>query len=138
MDLYEQIVRDEGGNQLKPYVDAAGKTRIGVGRNLTDDGISASEGFLMFQNDVSNCKISVSTRLPWTDTLDDARYAVFINMCFNMGIGRLMGFEKMLAAAHVGNWAEAHDDLLDCEHVSLLGIDRAKRLAKQLLTGGWV
>ena len=42
MDIYEQLIRDEG-LRLFPYTDTVGKLTIGVGRNLTDAGISADE-----------------------------------------------------------------------------------------------
>jgi len=149
MDIYSQIMRDEGNRRL-PYMDCCGefwrdctctpkfkgKLSVGVGRNLEDNGLSAAEGFAMFQNDVAVAKNELSTHLAWTDILDEPRYAVFVNLVFNMGIGRLLGFKKMLAAAHGERWEEAARELLDSKYAEQVG-ERAKRLADQLLTGQW-
>lgn len=45
--LLSELSRDEG-RRLKPYLDTVGKTTIGVGRNLTDVGISEDECDLPF------------------------------------------------------------------------------------------
>ena len=150
MDIYEQISRDEG-NRLKPYLDCCGefwrdctctprfkgKLTIGRGRNLEDRGITAGESFTMFHVDVQTHRNEVNECYPWAaGKLNDARYAVLVNLCYNMGIGRLMGFKKMIAAIRQENWQAAHDELLDSFYARQVG-DRAHRLAGQLLTGQW-
>ena len=149
MDIYQQIMRDEG-NRPRPYMDCCGEfwrdctcepkfrghLSIGIGRNLEDNGVVPSEAFAMFQNDVTTAKKELSAHLAWTDTLDDARYAVFVNLVFNMGVGRLLGFKRMLAAARSANWNEAAKELLDSRYAEQVGA-RAVRLAEQLKTGLW-
>lgn len=69
--------------------------------------------------------------------LNDPRRDVLANMAFNMG-ARLLGFKEALAAMDAGDWAAAHDQLIDSdwgEH-SPPGVEkRAARLARQMLTG---
>jgi lysozyme len=149
MDVYEQIQRDEGGYRLKPYFDCCGrfwsececpvkgKLSIGVGRNLDDRGITATEGHLLFTHDVAAAKADVNTRLPWAaSALDDARYGVLVNMCFNIGIGPLMRFQRMLAAMRGQDWQKAADELMDSEYAQQVG-DRARRLSEQMRSGRW-
>ena len=52
-ELTLDLIRDEGSS-LVPYTDTVGKLTIGVGRNLTDVGISNSEMELMLMNDIEN------------------------------------------------------------------------------------
>ena len=149
MDVYEQIQRDEGGSRLRPYFDCCGrfwsececqvkgKLSIGVGRNLDDRGITATEGHLLYTHDVASAKADVNTRLPWAvSALDDARYGVLVNMCFNMGIGRLMSFQRMLAAMRGQDWQKAAAELMDSQYAQQVG-DRARRLSEQIRSGRW-
>ena len=45
-DLKEMLIKNEG-MELKPYQCTSDKTTIGVGRNLTDNGVSIDEAELM-------------------------------------------------------------------------------------------
>ena len=47
--LKEELLRDEG-LELKPYTDTVGKTTIGVGRNLSDVGITRAEAMPRLQH----------------------------------------------------------------------------------------
>lgn len=130
--LREQIIRDEG-MRLKPYKDTVGKLTIGVGRNLEDVGISLTEAEVMLDHDISRITAQVISYLPWTVKLDEARREVLINMAF-MGIGKLLKFEKMLAALQQDDYSTAAKELLDSKYHEQVGL-RAERLAEQLLTG---
>lgn len=135
MTLQDQLVRDEGC-RLKLYVDTRGKTSIGIGRNLTDDGISQAEAMLLLENDIEAATASLEKAFPWTMALDVVRLGALINMTFNMGIGGLAQFKNFLVAVQVGNWAEARNQMLDSEWVTQVGA-RAQRLAIQIETGVW-
>jgi lysozyme len=135
MTIYEQLARDEGC-RLKPYLDTVGKTTIGIGRNLTDVGITIEEAHYLLSNDVARADRDVSRLIPWSAGLDGVRQAVLINLCFNVGIGKLLTFKKMLAAMEVGDWTTAASEMLSSKYASDVG-DRAKRLAKQLVEGTW-
>lgn len=136
MDIITQLRRDEGVRNF-PYTDTVGKLTIGVGRNLTDVGMSDDEVELLLQNDVSKVNNQLHSRLPWFNSIDYVRQAVLINMVFNMGFNGLEGFPKMLQAAAQGNWQEASDEMLDSQWAKQVGA-RATRLAQQMLTGVWV
>jgi len=47
--LEELLVHHEG-LRLKPYLDTSGKWTIGVGRNLSDSGISEEEAFYLLRS----------------------------------------------------------------------------------------
>src|SRR5574337_976389 len=107
-NLRDQLARDEG-KKLKPYPDTRGKLTIGIGRNLTDNGISEAEANMLFESDLREHTRDVLERLPWAEFLDEPRRAVLINMCFNMGIVNLLGFKQMLTAMERKDWKTASE-----------------------------
>lgn len=134
--LIECLVRDEG-LKLTPYVDTVGKVTIGVGRNLTDVGISHDEALTLLMNDIAKAQAFVRTKLPWSLNIDRVRCAVLENMCFNMGIEKLLEFHHMLAAMQGGDWPTAATQGRASLWHKEVG-DRAERLMKQLESGEWV
>jgi lysozyme len=99
-------------------------------------GLSDDEIDYLLANDMARVKIELGQILPWTSHLDDARLGALRNMAFNLGIPRLLGFKKMLAAFEAGNWQEAANQMADSLWAEQAG-DRAVRLQKQVLTGTW-
>ena len=125
--LREELKRDEG-IRLKPYKDTVGTTTIGVGRNLDDVGISEYEADILLQADIQRAFGSLNASLPWWITLDADKQRALLNMTFNMGITRLLGFKNALAALKAGDYAKAADEFLDSLWAKQVG-QRAQRLA---------
>jgi len=117
-----------------PYRCTAGKLTIGVGRNLDDRGISEEEAFYLLDNDIADCVTDLQSHLSWFNRLDDVRKAVLVDMCFNLGINRLIGFENMLMATKYGEWDKAADEMLDSRWADQVG-SRATELATMMRTG---
>lgn len=136
IDLYllrEELIFDEG-KKLRPYTDTAGKITIGIGRNLTDNGMTDEEVFYLYKHDVEEVITSLDRNIPWWNFLDDVRKRVLANMCFNLGIIRLMGFHNALEAMQIGKWDEAADQMLQSSWAGQVG-PRAVRLANMMRTG---
>lgn len=131
--VINDLIRDEG-IRLKPYRDTVGKLTIGVGRNLDDNGISMGEAMTMLYNDVAAVESEVRTAFPWFTELSPGRQRVIINMCFNLGLPKLLGFRNTLAAIERGDYAAAAAGMLDSKWASQVG-DRAKRLANLMEQG---
>jgi len=127
------LVRDEG-LRLFPYKDTVGKLTIGVGRNLTDTGISESEAFLLLSNDIDRAWEDLTEALPWVEDLDEVRQHVLLNMAFNLGLAGLLKFRNTLALIRRGDYAGAAKGMLASKWASQVG-ERAKRLAHQMETG---
>lgn len=125
--LKEQLRRDEG-EKLKPYTDTVGKLTIGVGRNLSDVGISEAESDFLLTNDIRALQARLNVEISWWITLTDNRQLVIANMCFNLGVAGLMQFRQFLDAARDGNYATAAAEMLDSKWAKQVG-DRAQRLA---------
>ena len=135
MDIYDQLRRDEG-LQLFPYLDTVGKTTNGIGRNLTDKGITAEEAEMLLGNDVEAIQNALGAKLPWFRGLSDARQGALINIGFNVGVVGLLGFTKTLDFMSQSNWDAAADEILNSKWASQVG-DRAKRISNQIRTGAW-
>lgn len=133
--LKAMLIRQEG-LKLKPYRDSVGKLTIGVGRNLEDVGINEQESMLMLDNDIARSVTDAHT-FQWFHTLDSVRQDVLVDMIFNIGLQRVHGFVKMLAALADGNWEIAANELLDSKYAHQVG-NRALELAKMIRTGAYV
>jgi lysozyme len=131
--LVEELKRDEGV-VLTLYKCSANKNTIGVGRNVDDRGITEDESDYLLNNDIDICIKELESTFPWYKNLSDARQRVCINMCFNLGLSRLMGFKKFLAAMEVADWEEAGVQMLDSKWSRQVGA-RSTRLRDLLLEG---
>ena len=89
MTIEEQLRKHEG-NRKFPYVDTVGKVTIGVGRNLTDVGLSGNEIDILLKNDIDRAVADLDRELSWWRKLNEARQRVMIDLCFNLGIGSLL------------------------------------------------
>jgi len=127
MSLAEDLIRDEG-LRLKPYVDTVGKLTIGIGRNLSDVGITEAEARFMLANDIESAWSGLHSIAPWYTELPRPAQDVLCNMCLNMGPTRLAGFRDFLAALRNSRWDVAAAEMLDSRWASQVGA-RAERLA---------
>lgn len=128
--ITEQLVKSvkEGeGLRLKPYRCTAGKLSVGYGRNLDDVGITESEADYLLLNDLDRAEKDAQ-KLPGYDKCSQIRRDVLIEMVFNLGLPRVLGFRKMLAAISNGDYKEAAAQMLDSKWHTDVG-NRADRLA---------
>lgn len=131
--LKDEVRRDEG-ERLKPYQCTAGKTTIGVGRNLDDRGITKAESDYLLENDIAVVEQDLDKALPWWRTLTDARQRVLANMCFNLGIARLLGFKNTIEFIRTGKYDQAADGMMNSLWAKQVGA-RATRLAEMMRKG---
>ncbi len=131
--LIEELKRDEGV-VLTLYQCSAGKNTIGVGRNLDDRGITDDESDYLLSNDIDICIEELTNAFPWFVDLSDTRQRVMVNMCFNLGLSRLMGFKNFLAAMEAGDWETAGVEMLDSKWAVQVG-PRSTRLKDLVLEG---
>lgn len=130
--LRSELIRDEA-LRLKPYVDTVGKVTIGVGRNLTDKGITQDEADLMLDNDIREHLKLLDDNLEWWRTMTENRQRVLANMAFNMG-SKLLTFTNTLAAMKRGDYEAAADGMGQSKWAQQVG-PRADRLVKMMREG---
>lgn len=125
--MIDRIKKHEG-LRLKPYRCTAGKLTIGYGRNLEDNGITEEEAHFLLMNDLEKSWDECRKAFSWISKMDKIRQGVIVELCFNMGLGRLKGFKKMLAACERGDYETASVEMLDSLWARQVG-QRAKTLA---------
>jgi lysozyme len=106
--LKDLILKHENYKQFA-YTDTTGHVTIGIGRNLTENGISLNEALYMLDDDIQYFSSKLSHVYPAFDTLCEPRQIVLIDMCFNLGINGLLEFKDMLAALSDCNYSAAAD-----------------------------
>lgn len=132
--MLKQTIIAAEGQRLTPYTDTAGKLTIGVGRNLTDVGISLEESNLLLEHDLDTVQASVQQHWPSWATLDDVRQRAVLEMAFNLGVGGLLLFKHMLAALAIGDWHRAAQEARRSGWYHQVG-PRGERIAVMLETG---
>lgn len=132
--LVAQLTSNEGYRRF-PYLDTKGKTTIGVGRNLTDKGISKDEGRMLLQNDIAEAVAAARTE-PWWAIVadDDVRARAMVDLVFNMGIGKLRTFVHALSALAGGDFNSAADQFVDSAWYREVGI-RGPKIVGMIRTG---
>ncbi|MFP5222433.1 MAG: glycoside hydrolase family protein [Acidobacteriota bacterium] len=142
--------------EAKPwYVDAAGNkipvdpAVIALNKQALENKSSGGgdEGFLYFaisqhesektfQEDIRQTTADVQTKIRFAQQLDEVRKMVILDMCFNMGIARLLKFKKMLGHLEQMDFDGAADEMINSEWYGQVGT-RAERLVKMMRTGNW-
>lgn len=156
--LEAELVIDEG-EKLKVYIDTEDHPSVGVGRNLDSarkggkgisaretlelditrasvikNGITRKQSRLLLANDVDNVIADLDRALPWWRTLDPVRQRVLANMCFNLGITKLLGFKQTLGLIKRGLYDMAATEMLKSKWARQVG-KRATRLSRLLKLG---
>ena len=146
--LLAQLKRHEGANKDPdgyhiPYRCPAHRLTIGYGHNLDANPVPGINGKLtedqaqrLLEADVIAVQEQLAAHLPWIKALNAPRYAMLVNMAFNLGVGGLLGFKKTLAFVRVGDFRSAAKEMLNSKWAAQVG-NRAKELSRQMETGQW-
>lgn len=155
--LIDLLVLNEG-LKLKAYDCTSKKRTIGIGRNfqdvpfsmqecielfgttsisfntanqiLSNRGITKEQAYMLLNNDITKCIKQLERQPFWKSVVDDEnRKNAIIDLCFNMGINRLLEFKKTLAAITNKDWKTAADNLIDSKWYTQVG-DRGDRIVK--------
>ena len=133
------------------YKCPAGYLTIGIGRNLETNpltpkekevvgdiknGITVDKCLYLLKNDVKKCERDLINNISFWYQLDDERQYALLDMCFNMGIKRLMKFKRMLNAMLIGDYRGAAKECKMSKYAVDVG-KRADRIAKLIEVGIW-
>lgn len=129
--LIAQLEEHEGV-RTHPYLDSVGKLTIGVGRNL-EKGLHPNEIRLLLLNDIREAMCDVEG-FTWFDDLNEVRQRAMVDMMFNLGRSRFMGFRKMIVALNKHDYEDAALEMLDSKWAKQTG-RRARKLAEMIRTG---
>ena len=131
--LVDQLVDHEGLRRYA-YVDTVGKITIGVGRNLTDKGITDTEALYLLDHDL-NETITDLTGFAWFPVLDAGRQRALADLRFQVGPVGFRGFRQMIHALAVKNYAQAALELRRSRWATQVGPERREHVIALLTTG---
>lgn len=136
-DRILQILRRHEGVKKHVYLDHLGYETIGVGRCIKEGvglGLSEDEIDYLLTNDVNRCIKELGKSFPWFSDLDNVRRDAMINLCFQLGITKLLKFKNFLADMAEGNYELAGPNLLDSLYAKQTPA-RANEVAEMIVSG---
>lgn len=134
MDV-KTLIEQHEGRRRKPYKCTAGKTSIGIGRNLDDVGLSDDEIDYLFANDLKRAHAEAS-KYPWFAELSEVRQAAIVDMIFNLGPSRFAGFRNFIQAMSQKEYVWAAAELVASKWF-LQVRRRASRIRLMILNDEW-
>jgi lysozyme len=133
--LKTMLVRHEGV-RLKAYRDSVGLTTIGVGRCLDTKGISLAEAMFLLDDDMAEVQQQVAQNIAFYGRLSEARQAVLLDLCFNLGLVGLLKFTHFLSNLENGAYQTAAQDLGNSLWAKQVG-PRCADLQRLVVDGVW-
>ena len=135
-DLKERITKHEGYRD-SVYKDSLGKRTVGIGHlcveDFWDDNKVYSRKFLeeIFEKDFNKAKSQAETL--GLDDIEPGAFEIIIEMVFQVGIGGVGKFKKMLSALKDKQYHIAEKEMLDSRWAKQTP-GRAKSLANKMGT----
>jgi lysozyme len=130
-------MRDEGVRSTV-YLDTKGNVTFGVGHKGSTP-LSQAAISRILTDDIMSHSADVLAVMPWTHALSLARFNVLVNMCFNLGITKLLTFKNLIEALQTAldtnsdDYGPAADAMRHSLWADEVG-ERAERLAIQMET----
>lgn len=139
--LISELKRDEGVEYCS-YRDTLGILTVGVGHNLEANPLPPDWKFplndaqvnQLLDDDLTTVFNELNTCLHWWITLDAVRQRVLANMCFQLGITKLLEFQKFLSALHITDYGTAAIEMKNSIWFAQSG-QRSVRLCQAMATG---
>ena len=142
------LLRYEEGFKEKPYFCSEGYPTIGTGIKLGPKGAALSNYQITISKEVDAvwmaeiikqkvAEMSVNQGITAAmSSCNDARKSILISMAYQMGADGLAKFNNTLKAVAEQRWNDAANGMLNSSWAKQTP-NRAKRHAKQMLTGEW-
>lgn len=131
--LKELLVSHESYKQYV-YQDTTGHMSIGVGRNLSERGISTTEAFYLLDDDILYFSSKLNHHLGFFSDLNENRQIALIDMAFNLGVQGILAFKNMILALESSDYERAADEMIKSKWAIQVG-ERANCLANIIRTG---
>lgn len=115
MILKDRIKKHEG-LRLKVYLCPAGFKTIGYGHRLIGDelkikSIDRDYAELLLDRDIETATVDLKEIFPTYKALPVSVRECLIELLFNLGRTRFLGFKKFIHAVNIRDWAEAAREL---------------------------
>jgi|TARA_R110002020_G_scaffold56134_1_gene155560 lysozyme len=139
--LREELEFDEGC-VYKIYNDHLGYPTFGIGHLVLESDpehgepvgtpVSKERVIECFEKDIDSVFYDIDRNLPWAAEQPEDIKRVLANMCFNLGITRLLKFKKFLGALELKHYKSASEEMMDSRWATQVG-PRATRLRDRVL-----
>ena len=119
-----EMLRKHESVETHAYECSANKITVGVGRNIDKDGgigLSNDEIDYLLANDIKRVNGELQRSFDWFNSLDQVRKDAMIDLCFNIGLPRMKGFKKALAAMDGVDYDTAALEFLDSRWAKQVG-----------------
>lgn len=139
MGQLEELIKQHEGFRPYVYSDSLGYATIGYGRVIdkrVNKGITQEEANYLLANDIAYCRKELS-QFVWYNALDDVRKDVFVELCFNLGLNKLMDFKQTIASTANKDYKGAAAHLLDSLWAKQVSRTRSENIAQRLATGSY-
>ena len=137
MDLNEaaNLIKKHEGYSDKVYLDTMGIPTGGYGHAfLKGSPVSCYVADALFRADFSE----VLENYAYLDfNLDGFRRAVVLNMLFNLGLPKFMGFKNTIASIRAGKYKDASVHMMDSNWSKQVGV-RSTELAEMMENGAGI
>jgi lysozyme len=100
-------------------------------KDMKLNGITEQEAMALLDNDIYECTEQLKSKIVWWNTTPEELKEVLVNMCFNMGIRKLLTFRTTLWHMSIGMYTLAAQDMMRSKWAKQVK-DRAKRLADRV------
>lgn len=133
--LMQDLERHEG-LRTRMYKCTAGANTIGIGHNLDSRPISHRAAMTILEDDIEVAIEDLERGFGEEEfyKLPGKVQEALINMCFNMGITRLLQFKNTLRLLKEERWADAAIECLDSRWANQVG-GRAKEISDMIASG---
>ena len=139
MSMIIEMLRLHEGVETHAYKCTADKITIGVGRNIDPAGgigLTDDEIDYLLSGDVKRVQAELINTFTWFSELDEVRKDAMTDICFNIGLPRLLQFEKSLAAMSIGDYDRAADEFMDSRWANQVGA-RAITITDMIRSGDY-
>lgn len=130
------IINHEGMSPYA-YTDTTGNITVGIGKNIDQKsqlGLSTREMVFLLREDIRECVLEL-TPYKWYASQTQARKDALVELCYNIGMPRLLKFKKMISALDNHNFKLASEELLNSKWKTQVGRRRSNALANQIKNG---
>ena len=141
--LKDQLKIDEGV-KYEIYNDHLGYPTFGIGHLVLESDpehgkpvgtpVSKERVIECFEKDIESVFADLERNMPWASDQPENIKRVLANMCFNLGITRLLKFKKFLGALESKDYKTASEEMMDSRWATQVG-PRADRLKQRVLNG---
>jgi len=133
--LARLMLEYDEGRRPRMYKDTVGKWTIGVGWNLSDNGLPPHIIDALLEHGIQTAAVDLDAVVPSWRTADPIRRAALLNWAFQLGRARMLSFQRTIPLLQQQRWEDAARNLRMSKWARTDSPARAARIIGQIRTG---